>query len=245
MALVGGVAGLAGLAGLAGGVAYGRKSLAPLPPGARLSYAQAGEDLILVGHVDALGLATPSYLDVGAWEPIISNNTYLLYLRGGRGVLVEPNPALAETIRRERPEDKLLSVGIGVMDAAEADYYVFTEPQLNTFDPEQVPRALKYENVRLQSVIKVPLVNINRVIAEHVGGKAPDVLSIDIEGLDLKVLKTLDYDKYRPKVICAETLITSSRQQNPETTAFMTSKGYEVRGMTFVNTFYVDRKLLD
>ena len=90
----------------------------------------------------------------------------------------------------------------------------------------------------------LPLVSINRVIAEHMGGKAPDVVSIDIEGWDLKVLRSLDFARYRPKVICAETLITSSRQQNPETTPFMASRGYEVRGMTFVNTFYVDKQLL-
>jgi hypothetical protein len=94
------------------------------------------------------------------------------------------------------------------------------------------------------SVVKMPLLNINRVIAEHLGGVAPDLLSIDIEGLDLPILKTLDFDRYRPKVICAETLYTATFRHNPETAAFLTGKGYEVRGMTMANTMFVDRQLI-
>ena len=50
---------------------------------------------------------------------------------------------------------------------------------------------------KLIKVVKMPLLNINRVIAEHFGGGAPDFLSIDIEGLDFAVLKTLGYSRRR------------------------------------------------
>src|SRR4051794_18414209 len=64
---------------------------AGLPNGPRLSFAQQGEDLVVDSLFGALKVAKPTYLDIGAYEPIRSNNTYLFYRQGGRGVLVEPN----------------------------------------------------------------------------------------------------------------------------------------------------------
>src|SRR5262245_48341427 len=58
------------------------------------SYAQQGEDLILWNMCEFLKIRQPTYLDIGAYDPIEINNTYLFYTRGCRGVLVEPNPAL-------------------------------------------------------------------------------------------------------------------------------------------------------
>lgn len=254
--------GLAGLivGGTIGGLAgrAGRQGKAPepapppdSPPGGlpaeplNVSYAQCGEDIVLKWLLINLAKATtPSYLDIGAWEPVESSNTYMMYATGGRGVLVEPNPNLADKIRTYRPEDKLLTAGVGIGTATEADYFMFNDTQLNTFDREQVDRVLKESRVQLQKTVKVPLISINRVIAEHMGGKAPDVLSIDIEGLDLACLQTVDWARYRPKVVCAETLITLTKSHNLETTAFMQRQGYEVRGMTYANTLYVDKKLL-
>jgi FkbM family methyltransferase len=242
-----------GLAGIAGGASItGLASTAVerfLPkhqpwPGHR-TYAQSGEDVLMAYLCERFSISKPSYLDIGCWAPIEQNNTYLFYRLGGRGVLIEPNPAFADLIRKERPEDKFLGVGIGIDDATEADYYMFNQSPLNTFDPEQVERLkVSDPNVILEKTIKVPLVNINRVIAEHFGGKTPDIVSIDIEGLDLAVMKTLDYSKYRPKILCVETLIVKTTKHNPETTTFLASQGYELRGMTYPNTIYMDSKLL-
>lgn len=248
------VGAVAGLLGLGGGTAVGRMTAPtpgpkpgeqpPFPDIAQPSFAQCGEDLLLAFLCRHFKIERPTYLDIGTWEPVRANNTYLLYLRGGRGVLVEPNPALADRIRQTRPEDKLLSAGIGITDAAEADYYMFNEEQLNTFDADEVKRILAQPHLKLEKTVKVPLVNINRAIGEHLGGRAPDVLSIDIEGLDLAVLKTLDFTRYRPKLICAETLVVASLSHNPDTTPFLAGHGYELRGQTFANAVYVDNKLL-
>jgi FkbM family methyltransferase len=245
------IGGLAGLAGLGGGAALGRAT-APrpagvvLPEGARPTYAQCGEDRILEMMLTWYGIPGPvTYLDVGSCDPVVNSNTYALYAAGARGLLVEPNPGLSARIRAARPGDVLLAAGIGVSDAAEADYFMFDNHELNTFDPEQKDRLLReVPSLRLERTAKMPLVNINRAIAEHLGGRAPDVLSIDIEGLDLAVLRTLDYGRYRPRIIVAETLITLKRAHNPGTTPFMAGQGYEVGAMTFPNTFYVDKKLL-
>jgi hypothetical protein len=94
-------------------------------------------------------------------------------------------------------------------------------------------------------VMKMPLISINRIITEHFPPEGPDFLSIDIESLDLPVLKTLDFTRFRPKVMCVETLVTTTTRMNPETTTFLASHGYEVRGMTIANTIYRDQSYID
>jgi FkbM family methyltransferase len=250
---------LGGLAGLAAGGAAGyaarrpRAQPAPAEPdeieaerraAAHTGYAQFGEDLILAGLLPYFGVANPSYLDIGAHEPIRGSNTYLFSgPNRGRGVLVEPNVDLSDKIRKYRPTDTLLVAGIGVDETPEADYYVMSANGVNTFDKAQVGMMERTTELRLVRTVKMPLLNINKVIAEHFGGAAPDFISIDIEGLDLAVLKTLDYARFRPKFICVETVIFATLAHNPETAQFLTARGYELRGMTHANMIFVDQKL--
>src|SRR5947208_479267 len=81
------------------------------------SYSQSGEDLVASFLFDyIMKLDKPSYMDVGACHPTIHNNTYLFYLRGARGVLVEPNVAMIPSLKETRPGDTVLNIGIGVTD---------------------------------------------------------------------------------------------------------------------------------
>ena len=89
----------------------------------------------------------------------------------------------------------------------------------------------------------MPLININDIIKKHFKG-APNILSLDVEGLDLAILKTLNFKKYRPNVICVETLVVGTKKMETSIVKFLLSKGYVIRGGTFVNTIFVDKNLL-
>src|SRR5262249_55678207 len=144
-----------------------------------------------------------------------------------------------------RPGDKVLNVGIGPKEEAEADYYIIGGPSgnaMNTFDKEMAESysAKTGGSNYIEKVIKMPLVNIHRVMQEHFG-KAPNIVSIDTEGFDLKILQSIDFAKYRPDIICAETLEFGSKATEKEIFDLMAAKDYVVRGGTFVNTVFVDR----
>ena len=213
--------------------------------GASESFAQSGEDLIVVFMFRYLGIRDITYLDVGAFHPTNMSNTYLLYKMGYRGVLVEPNVTMCEQLRAVRPKDKTLAAGIGVTPAREADYYVMTDPSWNTFSKKEAEHEAEVTNgqISIREVIKMPLLSINDVMAEHFKA-APTFLSVDTESLDLAILKTIDFKRFRPKVICAETVICGTKRTIPEIPAFMATQGYVVRGETFVNTIFVDSALL-
>ncbi len=268
-ALAGVAAGSA--AGFFGGRAYGSSShragpqggaapgIASAPPGAasaaarrpgvdgfpRVSFAQQGEDLIIRDMLGWFRITRPTYLDIGANDPVVNSNTYLFYLRGSRGVLVEPNPALVARLQKERPEDRVLPIGIGPKDDPGADFYMIRgADELNTFSKEQADYLVKVHGPgTIERVVKVPLVNVNAVIAENFD-VAPNILSVDTEGLDLEILRSLDFTRFRPHVICAETLAGETGLPEEPIIDLLRGKDYSVRGGTFVNTVFLANELL-
>jgi FkbM family methyltransferase len=219
--------------------------LGPMAPdGRRLSYAQQGEDLVMQAVFERLGIARPRYLDIGAFHPSIGSNTFWFYVRGSRGVLVEPNPPMAALLRKARPEDVVLDVGVSVDARTEADYYVLRDrPQLNTFSREQADRYVAEAGPgTIEAVVRLKLRAVNEILAEHFADAPPDLLSIDVEGLDLPLLQTLDFSRHRPAVVCVETLVYGTSEQREPTHELLRGLGYAVRAGTFVNTIFVDER---
>jgi hypothetical protein len=218
---------------------------APLYQGRR-SFAQQGEDLILYNLLhDDLKIAVPSYLDIGAGDPVLSNNTYALYLTGRRGVLVGPNPVLVEKLKAVRPGDLVLACGVGLKEMADADYFVIRGRwPLNTFSREDVAEIRRQSPTDpVEKVIKRPLIPINRLI-DDLFGTAPDLLSIDVEGMDLAVLRTMDFRAHRPAAICAETKKPGMSHDSTPIARLLRAKGYVACAGSLYNTIFVDRSRL-
>lgn len=224
-----------------------------LIPESQISYSQFGEDLIFEYFFNVNGIGNPSYLDVGANEPRYISNTYYFYERGSRGVLIEPNPFLYEKLKSTRPKDIVLNTGIGLSDLKEADFYIFPNYAngLNTFSEKE---ARHWEEIGMkglgkipvEKVIKMPLVPINSIMEKYFSEKVPDFISLDVEGLDLEILQSMDFDLYRPALICVETLKYDDNQngyKDTSVTDFMLTKNYAVYADTRANTIYCKNDL--
>jgi len=202
-----------------------------------------GEDLIIKTLFNEVGISKPAYLDIGASDPTEVNNTFLFYQNGSRGVLVEANELLIPNIKLYRPEDKTLNCGVGVTTTnEEIDFYVFEQKGLSTFDKEEAERRNSSGTYKMIKISKVKLLNINTIISENFD-TYPELLSIDIEGWDLQVLKTLDFTKYPIPVICAETCIYTETHIKPKNLAFlefMSSVGYFIYADTYFNSIFVN-----
>jgi FkbM family methyltransferase len=227
------------------------KTPKPKPP---VSHSQFGEDLIIYNLLNDLSIKSISYLDIGANDPEFFSNTCLFYERGFTGVLVEPNAALCEKLRNNRPKDCVLNVGIGADEnVSEADFYLFSEENdgLSTFSLKE---AKHWEEVgmdgikrMIKQVVKMPLLSVNHVI-ENYFTECPDFVSIDVEGWDLKILGTFDFAKYSPPVFCVETLAYNkdgSTYRNQQIYDLFDSKGYFPYKETFANTIFVNKNLYD
>lgn len=219
-----------------------------LIPDAQYGYSQFGEDLILAHLFAQIGIDKPTYLDIGANEPRYISNTYYFYLKGSRGVLVEPNPYLYRKLKILRPNDTVLNTGIGISNSTEADFYLFPNYAngLSTFSEKEAKHWQEVGmkglgKIPIEKVLKIPLIKINDILQLYFKTKIPNFISIDIEGFDFEILKTFDFTSYQPEVFCIETLAYDEMQQGyktKDTIDFMLSKGYDVYADTRVNTIF-------
>ncbi len=211
----------------------------------KISYAQCGEDLIVQFIFEALKIAKPSYLDLGAHHPSYMSNTFLFYRQGSYGVCVEPDPTLFAQIKRKRSRDTCLNMGVGVSTKEKAAFYIMTSKALNTFSKQEAERYQSYGNQRIEAIITIPLISVNEIIAQYFASP-PQFISIDIEGLDLDILKSLDFKRSRPVVLCIETLTyTEDRTERKMTEIidFVCSHGYFLYADTFINSVFVDKSI--
>jgi FkbM family methyltransferase len=204
------------------------------------SWAQCGEDLIAAFALGSLGIRIPSYLDIGAHHPTYLNNTYAFYLAGARGVNVEADPTLIEAFKRQRPADLTLNMGIGPQSGT-MDFYVMSVPSLNTFSGADAERYASHEGVKIERVIPLQVRRFDEVVDRYLGS-SPDFVSLDVEGWDLPILQSIDFDRYRPHVLCVETLTYSTTGQGRhirEIDELLIGRGYLKYADTHINTLYV------
>jgi FkbM family methyltransferase len=208
------------------------------------SFSQCGEDRILAFLFDHVGVSRPRYLDVGTCHPCEANNTYLFYRTGGTGVCVEPNPDLAPLIRRERPNDTVLNVGVSPNGVGVCRYYLFANPALNTFDAEEAAARVATGANPLIRELSVPVVDLESIFMKYFPDGI-DLLSLDAEGLDLALLQSVDFETHRPLALCVETVGFSESLAKPKCNgiaALLATHEYAVFADTFVNTIFVDLK---
>lgn len=209
---------------------------------AKKSWSQCGEDLIIHHILHELKIEKPSWIDIGAHHPYYLNNTFLFYGKGGRGINIEPDPELFQKFMVERPQDKNLNLAIGEHEG-ELDFYVFNEPTLNTLVKEEAERINKeHPGYFVKEIKKVKTQSLNGVIEKYAKGIFPDLLSLDVEGLDEQILKAINYKNHSPKVICVETISFSTKGRGVKNNAmieFLKENGYMVYADTNINTLFV------
>lgn len=210
-------------------------------PSEKRSFSQCGEDLIVKFIFDQLGIAKPTYLDIGAHDPYYISNTALLYLNGSRGINVEPDPVLFQKFITERKVDINLNVGVGEQEG-EADFYIINVPTLNTFSKEQAEAYNKEGNYEIVKVSKIKLTTLEQILIDNCQNKFPDFLSLDAEGIDDLILSQLATLETKPIVICVETISFSDSGngiKDLKMQEFLKPLGYMLYADTYINSIFV------
>lgn len=206
------------------------------------TFSQCGEDVLMQFLIQSLAKKNIQYFDIGTNDPRSSNNTYLLYLKGYRGICVEPNPYFHKKIRNFRPGDVLIKGGLALHEAAEADFYLMDDSVLNTFSFEEVEKMQLMYNRTLKGVIKVPLFTINDIFKKHHRPGFDILLSVDVEGMDFDIIRSIDFSNYAPVVICIETAEFSNNLDGKKRTEifdFLYSKNYRLYADTYINSIFL------
>jgi FkbM family methyltransferase len=177
------------------------------------SFSAAGEDRLVIAWlrvVAGMSMSDVRYCDIGANHPKYLSNTFGLYRLGASGVLIEPDPLLCRKLRSARPRDSVLNVGAAFDDRRSAKLKRLSDRAFNTFLPEQADLVVKSSQnwansggQRVVDEIEVSLVPAGDILAANFS-TGLDFLSIDTEGCNLQILRSIDLDRFRPKIICIE-----------------------------------------
>ncbi len=205
------------------------------------SYSQSGEDLIVKYLFDSLNILKPTYIDIGAHHPHYLSNSALFYENGSRGINVEPDPILYSQICTIRKNDINLNIGIG--DKSDVlDFFIINVPTLNTFSKKEAENYSNEGSYFIKEVKKIEVKTIGHVIEKYFDNKFPDFLSLDAEGIDEIIIKSLSKTISKPIVICVETLSFSEKGRgvkNVELIDYIISNGYYLYADTNINSIFI------
>jgi len=168
-------------------------------------YSHFGEDVLLdfVFKDQDNGF----YVDVGAYHPVLFSNTKLLYDRGWKGINIDPNIKSIEIFKEIRPRDINLNIAVSDQEG-ELDYYKFLEiDEAGGGSGNSLSEEVKnkYESQGLTAqVSRVEVKQLTTIFDKYLHNKTIDLLNVDVEGFDLRVLKSNDWNRYKPRIIAIE-----------------------------------------
>jgi FkbM family methyltransferase len=208
------------------------------------SYAQAYEDVIIDSLIRAYGRKvnrsiSMSYVEIGANHPVCTNSSYLWQRKYGiTGILVEANPKLIPALQKYRPNDRIINAAATDQEIDSVEFYISPDNEISSLD-ERFVNAWK--NLGVQEKITVPTVRVNALL-ETVKQVELVVLIVDVEGLDLRILKDIDFTQYRPFIIEVEPSDGFAPGTGNAMVEFLSANGYNLISETDVNLIFQDSK---
>ena len=185
------------------------------------SYAMDNEDTSVLDYFK--DKKNGFYVDVGCYHPTHRNNTYLLYKKNWNGINIDTSQFSIELFDYLRPHDLNYNCAISNKNEFIKLYYQKELSQLSTTEKNQAETVFQ-GNIKEKEIQAFTLDEIlNR---DKYKNSKIDFLDIDVEGADLKVLESLSFDKFKPKLVCVE--IHAKEIKKSDIYNFLIDKNYEL-----------------
>tara|TARA_Y100000816_G_scaffold243958_1_gene191413 strand:- start:253 stop:837 length:585 start_codon:yes stop_codon:yes gene_type:complete len=179
-----------------------------------------GEDLIIFDYFK--NKKKGFFIDVGCYHPIHRNNTFLLYKKGWQGLNIDIHSFSVDLFNYLRPKDLNYNYAISDKNEILNMYYQKKLSQLSTIEYDQAKKVFQgpIKEKKIQALTLDEILNISKI------EKKIDLLDIDVEGADFKVLKSFSLEKFRPELICVE--IHEENFKKSKTYEYLNSFNYEL-----------------
>ncbi len=194
------------------------------------TYSMYGEDLIIEKFFKKKQKGF--YVDVGCYHPLDGNNTYLLYRKGWTGINLDINSLSIELFNAARKEDHNVNVAVSNKSKKVKIYFRKKINMLNTVDKKFAKINFKkgFETKSINSNTLNLILNRSKFKNQKI-----DFLNLDVEGNELNALKSINFKKYKPKLICVEIHNHEMSNKNKtdyykknSTYKFLNNKGYKL-----------------
>lgn len=192
---------------------------------ANIVFSQEGEEIYL--REKFRNKTKGVYIDVGAFHPFRFSNTYWAYMQGWKGINIEPDFDNYKLLCALRPMDTNINCGIS-SKKGELKYYSFREKALNTFLKENIT------NVQDIMTVKVELLK-NILSQENI--RDIDFIDIDVEGMEMDVLESINWNEVSINCILVEQLDGQTYMRLPDVMKSKVYKYLNERGYEAINKY--------
>jgi FkbM family methyltransferase len=146
-----------------------------------------------------------TYVDLGCFHPVRSNNTLQFYKKGWKGLNIDLNQLTIDLFNFARPADTNICAAISNKKVKKKLYFLGDLDSKNTLDLNHKNWLGKHFNINKKD-FKIKIVKtktLNEILNKNKLYNI-DFLNIDIEGHEFEVLKSVNFKKFNIKVICVE-----------------------------------------
>ncbi len=181
------------------------------------------------------------YLDVGAQHPYLGSNTYSFYKAGWRGIAIEPQKNFNFLWRMIRHRDVLINRVVSKSNES-VSFAKFTNSLISTGNEEIMAKHIRrglnptYSQIETCQISKLYLKSINYL--------DPFFISIDVEGMELEVLQTIDFRKHQPRAILLEHWTPPWLGLSPAAKFLADTNIYELYAYTGLTSMYIHKSYL-
>jgi len=202
-----------------------------------VSFSQEGEDMVL--RRIFCNKSQGRYVDIGAHHPSLYSNTNYFYQRGWSGINIDGLPASKIQFDIERPGDVNLELLVAEREGL-VEFHLFEPRLMSTMSAEQVEENKKFEWCKFKETLLVPCMPLSKVLNQYLRpADKIDFMTIDVEGSELTVLKSNDWEKYLPDVLLVEFIdIDLEDIFKTDVHKYLTSLSYKFFSKTWNTAFY-------
>lgn len=189
------------------------------------AFGHFGDDIAIECLIrETLGLEALKsgfYVDVGAFHPTKYSNTFRFYKRGWSGIVIDLETDKLRAFRLVRPRDTTVQAAVSDTPGSVTFYG-------DHFSPFTTSHADNTGALERETRFSAETRTLTNIIDEtKYQNREIDLLDVDCEGMDLEVLRSLDFRRYKPKFVAVEIHApTIEHVQKTETYAFLVGQGY-------------------
>ncbi|MBK5721749.1 FkbM family methyltransferase, partial [Dysgonomonas sp. Marseille-P4677] len=150
-------------------------------------------------------------------------------------------PGSMKLFKELRPRDINLEYAISENPQV-LNYYLFNEPALNTFSEDIAKKHNGLHSFKIIDTKEIQTYTLSEILNMYLPANTNiDFISIDVEGLDLQVLHSNDWNKYRPNLVLVESLNEDMDAiKNSEIYIYLKSLNYSLVAKTINTIFFKD-----
>lgn len=215
-------------------------------------YAQCGEDIIIMAILKAIisskilqDANNMIVVEVGGNHGYSGSNSYLISKELKiPSIIIEANPELIGDLIKARPEANIIHAAIVSGNEEVVEIYISNHHELSSLDRNFV-EGWHHGQVGIRTSYSVPAMQLNHLLQKHIAhNQSILLLSIDIEGKDLEVAESINFEKWRPLFVQMEPSEHHSPGESVRMIDFMKSIKYGLIARTNVNLIFMDYKIL-